>query len=118
MIGPNGTVSIVASAEGNEARAGSAETASSDVDSHGKTGALRLHHARLRPGGTFASSDEIIRTDDEPSHQQLCDREQQFFLEAIRNDLDMTDQMNDAVNTLRILLAADRSVRTGEVVRL
>ena len=41
-----------------------------------------------------------------------------FFLKAIREDMDLTDHMSDAVNSLRIVLAADESVRTGEVVAL
>ncbi len=48
----------------------------------------------------------------------MCDREQAFLLRAIRDDIDLTDHMNDAVNSLRIVLAADESVRTGQVVTL
>jgi hypothetical protein len=40
------------------------------------------------------------------------------FLDAIRNDRDMDEHVRDAINSLRIVLAADHSVRTGEVVRL
>ena len=109
MIGPKGSVSIAM----EEAR-----TASSDVDSHTRTSALRLHHGALKPDGGFARPDEIIRTEDEPGHQELCNREQRLFLDAIRNDRDMTDHVEDAINSLRIVLAADESVRTGEVVRL
>ena len=55
---------------------------------------------------------------DEPDHQELCEREQAFFLKAIREDLDLTDWMNDAVNSLRIVLAADESIRTRQAVHL
>jgi hypothetical protein len=54
---------------------------------------------------------------DEPDHQELCDREQAFFLKAIREDLDLTDWMND-VNSLRIVLAADASIRTQRAAEL
>jgi len=54
----------------------------------------------------------------EPDHQALCDREQAFFLRTIREDLDLAEHWNDAVESLRIVLAADRSVRTGRVVSL
>ena len=118
MVGPKGAVSIVASEEGGTAKEGARVTASSDIDSHSKTGALRLHHAALKPDGGFARADELIRTDDEPSHQQLCDREQRVFLKAIRENVDLTTHMADAISSLRIVLAADESVRTGEVVRL
>jgi len=56
--------------------------------------------------------------DDEPGHQELCNREQLLFLDAIRNDRNMEQHVQDAINSLRIVLAADHSVRTGEVVRL
>jgi hypothetical protein len=32
--------------------------------------------------------------------------------------MDLTDHMNDAVRSLRIVLAADEAVRTGRVVTL
>ena len=41
-----------------------------------------------------------------------------MLLRAIREDLDLDDHMHDAVNSLRIVLAADESVRTGTVVAL
>ena len=109
MIGPKGSVSIAM----NEARTGSA-----DVDSHTRTNALRIHHARLTPEGSFVTPDEIVRMDDEPGHQELCHREQELFLDAIRHDRDMDSHVEDAINSLRIVLAADESVRTGQVVTL
>ncbi|MBN8859156.1 MAG: gfo/Idh/MocA family oxidoreductase, partial [Sphingobacteriales bacterium] len=59
-----------------------------------------------------------INLEDEPDHQELCNREQRFFLNAITTGADLTDHMEDAVNSLRIAFACDESVRTGEVVRL
>jgi len=58
----------------------------------------------------------IIR--DEPGHQELCDSEQAYFLRAIHEDFDLTEHLEDAVNSLRIVLAADESFRTGQVVQL
>jgi hypothetical protein len=66
----------------------------------------------------FTRKDEWINLADEPDHQELCNREQRVFLKAIREDLDLTDQMNDAVNSLRIVLAADESIRTKRAVTL
>ena len=109
MIGPKGSVSIAMEEK---------QSTSSDVDSHTRTSALRLHHATLTPAGKFVTPDEIIRMDDEPGHQELCNREQELFLQAIHNDLDMQAHAEDAINSLRIVLAADESVRTGEVVRI
>ena len=112
VIGPAGCVSIVK--DPNETTA----TGSSDIDSHTKTNCLRVHHAALDASDEFARPDEFISTEDEPDHQGLCDREQQFLLRAIQQDLDLADHMRDAVNSLRIVLAADESVRTGQVVTL
>jgi predicted dehydrogenase len=112
VVGPKGCVSIVK--DPNEAVA----VASDDIDSHTKTNSLRLHHAALTPAGDFVRPDQYINTEDEPDHQALCDREQAFFLRAIREDLDLSAHMEDAVNSLRIVLAADESVRTGQIVHL
>jgi predicted dehydrogenase len=109
VIGPKGCVSIV----GLEAVAGS-----SDINSHTKTNRLRVHYSETDALGNFARPDELVDLSDEPGHQELCDREQAYFLRAIREDLDVTEHLEDAVNSLRIVLAADRSFRTGQVVRL
>jgi len=109
MIGPNGSVSIAMD---------ESQTGSSDVDSHTRTSALRVHHAALGPDGRFATPDEMIAMDSEPGHQELCVLEQQMFLDAIRHDRDLRDHVRDAVESLRIALAADESVRTGRLVEL
>jgi predicted dehydrogenase len=111
VVGPRGCVSIVK--DPGEAAAGS-----DDVDSHTKTNCLRVHRASLDRNGAFVKEDELISTEDEPDHQALCDREQAFLLRAIREDLDLADHLADAVTSLRIVLAADESVRTGQVVTL
>lgn len=111
VVGPKGCVSIVADKASSEGQ-------SANVDAHSETQALRLHHARLKEDGTFEKADEIIRTDDEPDHDGLCLREQEFFLRAIRDDVDLTDHMNDAVSSMRIVLAGDESFRTGKTVEL
>ena len=109
MIGPKGSVSIAMD---------ESKSSSADVDSHTRTSALRIHHASLNPEGRFVTPDEIIAMEDEPGHQELCNREQMLFRDAIRNDLDMDAHARDAINSLKIVLAADESVRTGEVVKL
>lgn len=112
VIGPKGCVSIVKDPNESIARG------SADIDSHTKTNCLRLHHSALDADNEFVKADELINTEDEPDHQALCDREQAFLLRAIQQDLDLSDHMADAVNSLRIVLAADESVRTGRVVTL
>lgn len=56
--------------------------------------------------------------DGEPGHQELCDLEQAYVLRALREDIDLTRHMDDAVQSLRICLAADESVRSGKPVYL
>ena len=112
VIGPRGSVSIVK--DRDESRAGGSD----DIDSHTKTNCIRLHHSDIDANNEFVKRDELINTEDEPDHQGLCDREQAYLLRAIQQDLDLSDHMQDAVNSLRIVLAADESVRTGRIVTL
>ena len=93
-------------------------SASADIDQHTKTNALRLHHAELDASGNFALADEWLDTADEPDHQQLCEREQAWFLRTIQEDIDLTQRMTDAVTSLRIVLAAQQSIDEGRVVEL
>ena len=112
VIGPRGSVSIVmAETSGSELR-------SADISAHTKTNRILLHYAELGPDGALARADDIFDTQDEPDHDALCEREQRFLLRAIDEDLDLSDHIDDAVKSLAVVLAADRSVRTGEVVSL
>lgn len=108
VIGPKGCVSIQDSEKG----------ASDDIEGHSKTGSLRLHHSALDASGEFSKQDEFISTRDEPDHDGLCLLEQEYFLKAIAGDLDLSDHLRDAVNSLKIVLAADLSVKTGQVIKL
>ena len=112
VIGPKGSVSIVM------AETGGATVRSADIDAHTKTNRILLHHGELGPDGRPARADEFFDTADEPDHDALCQREQRFLLRAIDDDVDLGDHMEDAVKSLRIVLAADRSVRQGGVVKL
>jgi predicted dehydrogenase len=111
VIGPKGSVSIVAKDAGGSGK-------SDSVESHTKTESLRFHHADLDKNDQFVQPDTWINLSDEPDHQELCNREQRYFLKAIQQDLDLTDHVNDAVNSLRIAFACDESVRSGKVVAL
>ena len=111
VIGPKGSVSITAVTAG-------AENQSDNIESHTKAEGLRLHHSALDENGHFRHSDETIDLRGEPDHNTLCELEQRYLLRAIREDLDLTRHMQDAVNSLRIVLAADESIRTGRTVEL
>jgi predicted dehydrogenase len=111
VIGPKGCVSIVAQDAGGAGK-------SASVEAHTKTESLRYHHAALDDNGQFVKADDWINLKDEPDHQELCNREQRYFLKAIGENVDLTDHVQDAVNSLRIAFACDESVRTGKVVVL
>lgn len=100
VISPNGAISIVSAEKG-----GSAE-----IDSHTKVGQLKIH---LSDGG-----DQLVDLPDEPEHQELCDIEATFMARAIHENIDLSRHMSDAVHSLKICLAADQSVRSGEPVNL
>ncbi len=99
IISPNGAVSIT---DGNKGQ-------SDDVDGHTKVGAILVH---TRDG------DREIEMPGEPGHQELCDAEQAYMIRAIQEDIDLSRNMSDAVQSLRICLAADESIRTGKPVEL
>lgn len=100
IVSPGGAVSIVSPDE----------PGSDSVDGHTKVGALRVHPA----GGT----DRLLDLAGEPGHQELCEAEQAYMLRAIAEDLDLTRHMEDAVQSLRICLAADESIRSGQAIDL
>jgi predicted dehydrogenase len=105
VIGPKGSVSIVMAENSGGVK-------SDDINAHVKTNQILWHHADMsRP-------DERIDMTDEPDHDQLCQREQEFLLKAIDENVDLGDHMDDAVKSLKIVVAADESVKTGQVVRL
>ena len=111
VIGPKGSVSIVMQETESALR-------SADINAHTKTNRIVLHHSGLNAEGELARRDEYFDTADEPDHDMLCEREQRFLLRAIEEDLDLRDHMEDAVKSLRIVLAADESVRSGMLVTL
>jgi len=111
VIGPKGSVSIVAKEAGGKGK-------SDSVESHTKTESLRWHHSKINAENEFTQEDEWIDLTDEPDHQELCNREQAYFLKAILEGIDLTDHVDDAVNSLKIAFACDESVKTGGVVVL
>lgn len=111
VFGPKGAVSIVAKSAGAAGK-------SDDVDSHTKTESIKVHYADLDDKNNFSKEDLWIDMTDEPDHQELCNREQRYFLKAIKEDLDLTDHLEDALNSLKIAFACDESVKTGKMVKL
>ncbi|MCM8527974.1 MAG: Gfo/Idh/MocA family oxidoreductase [Lentisphaeraceae bacterium] len=109
--GPKGSVTITA-------QNASGEDQSDNVDAHTKTEMLRVHSSEIDENNNFVNEDQWVSTEDEPDHDGLCEREQQFFLNAIVNDVDLTAHNDDAINSLKIVLAADESFKTGKTIEL
>lgn len=109
VVGPKGCVSITATQAGGQAQ-------SDNIEAHTKTDALRVHYSQVDSQGKFIRPDEIIDMRDEPAHDDLTEREQRYLLRAIQEDVDLSDHWRDALNSLRIVLAADELVRTGKVI--
>ena len=108
VMGPGGSVSIVDKNPNQD------QVSSDNVDGHSATNALLLHHSKTAEDGSFLEKDQLLDTTNEPDHQGLCDLEQQFFLNAIQQDQDLIPHLDDAINSLRVVLAADESFKTGE----
>jgi predicted dehydrogenase len=111
VFGPKGSVSIVAK---DASKAGQSDS----IEAHSKTESLKIHYADLTETGTFSKADEWVDLSDEPDHQELCNREQRYFLKSIVEDLDLTEPTRDAISSLEIAFACDESVKTGQVVLL
>ena len=117
--GPLGSASIAYKPQEGQSEAKADKVSdSADIDQHTKTNAIRIHHAEIDANNNFTRPDEWISTEDEPDHQQLCEREQAFFLRTIVEDMDLSRSMEDAVNSLRIVLAAQQSIDERRAVEL
>lgn len=99
IVSPAGAVSIT---DGNKG-------ASADVDGHTKVGSILVHRS---------DGDQTIDMPEEPGHQELCDAEQAFMIDAIQRDANLQRHNQDAITSLAICLAADQSIRTGQSINL
>ncbi|MBB6272323.1 putative dehydrogenase [Pedobacter cryoconitis] len=111
VIGPKGSVSIVAKDAGSAGK-------SDSIAAHTKTESIKVHYADLDSHDRFAKQDTWIDLTDEPDHQELCNREQRYFLKSIRENIDLANSTNDAINSLKIAFACDESVKTGKMIML
>jgi predicted dehydrogenase len=109
VIGPRGCVSI----DKDQSKVDPA-----DVSQHTTVDSIILHSGAVDSRGLQAGKDEIVRITDQPDHNELCRREQEYLYRAITEDIDLSAHVADAVNSLRICFAAVESARTGLSVRL
>ena len=106
VIGPGGSVSI----------SDLPEEASDDIEGHTKSGVLQRHYNIVDGEGRFLHPDAFIEVENEPDHDGLCLLEQELFLRAITEKQDLSKHLASAVNSLKIVLGADASVRQGKTV--
>jgi predicted dehydrogenase len=111
VVGPLGSASIVATDAGSRGK-------SSSVDAHTQTERILVHRSKKNEKGELEQDDEFIDLDDEPDHNELCRREQLFFLDGILGRTDLTEHQDSAIRASEIVLAADKSFRSGEMIRL
>ncbi|MBN1835811.1 MAG: Gfo/Idh/MocA family oxidoreductase [Spirochaetales bacterium] len=109
VIGPKGCVSIEKDLAGVDP---------SDVSKHVTVNSIILHSSETDAEGRQAKADQIIDIEDEPDHDELCKREQEVLYRAITEDIDLSDHLEDAVNSLKICFAAVESYKTGQAVHL
>lgn len=111
VIGPKGSVSIVEPSDNNVIK-------SDEIDSHTKTNLLLIHNEKRDENGMFLNPDRHINTEDEPDHNTLCELEQRYLLKIIEEDIDISQEMKDVINSMKIVLAADKSIKTGKQVEV
>jgi len=111
VIGPKGSVSIVSDDD-------VFEKDSDNLENHTKNNCLKIHSSELDQNHKFVSPNKKIIYDEDPSHQDLCDNEQEFFYNSIVNDEDLKSHMEDAYKSLQIALACDEAVKKSNTVFL
>ena len=111
VVGPKGSVSIV---EPNS----KGEIKSDKIDSHTKTSSLLIHNQDRDENGKFINDDIVINTETEPDHLELCLLEQKHLLDVIQNDLDIDSDLDDVISSMKIVLAADKSIKSGKQVKV
>lgn len=101
VIGPKGSVSMVPCFE---------KGSSSDLNQHTKGEQLLFHSVEMK--------DQVLSLEDEPDHLELCRLEQLYLLSAIEKNLDLTEHYRATLSSLRIVLAADQSIKEQRAVSL
>jgi len=108
VIGTRGSVSLVMGDDADSA----------DIATHTRAGQLHLHALEFTANGVGGTTESMIPMHEEVDHQSLCDREQVFLAQAIAEDMDLTEHHEDAIRSLEIVLAAERSMRERRAIDL
>ena len=111
VIGPKGSVSIVSDDD-------VFKKDSDNLENHTKNNCLKIHSSELDKDQKFVSPNRKVVYDEDPSHQDLCDYEQQYFYKSIIEDLNLKSHMEDAYKSLQIALACDEAVKKSTTIYL
>ena len=111
VIGPKGSVSIVSDDD-------TFVKDSDNLENHTKNNCLKIHSSELDSNQNFIAPNRKIVYDEDPSHQDLCDYEQEYFYNSISEDIDLKSHMEDAFKSLQIALACDEAVKKSITVYL
>jgi predicted dehydrogenase len=111
VVGPLGSASIVAGDASSRGK-------SSSVNAHTQTERILLHKSVQNSASELEPRDEFIELDDEPDHDELCRREQLFFLDGILGRQKLDEHQESAIRASEIVLAADDSFRSGQMINL
>ena len=111
VIGPKGSVSIVSDDD-------TFIKDSDNLENHTKNNCLKIHSSELDSNQKFIAPNRKIVYDEDPSHQDLCDYEQEYFYNSIIDDFDLKPHMEDAYKSLQIALACDEAVKKSITVYL
>jgi len=109
VFGPKGSVSIEKEI---------ANVDPSDVSRHTEVNTLVLHSSETDDSGKRAKEDQCIKVEDEPHHAELCRREQEYLYRAITENIDLSEHLEDAVNSLKICYAAVESYQSCQAIHL
>ena len=114
MIGPEGCVSIVAKEQADAAVKIDRPTTPTPAPTH-----CVFTTRASTPDGSFARPDEIKIDQGRARPSRLMRaRAAACSSRRSRGEVDLSEHLEDAINSLRIVFAADESMRTGQVVRL
>ena len=110
-VGPKGSVSIVSDDD-------TFIKDSDNLENHTKNNCLKIHSSELDSNQNFIAPNRKIVYEEDPSHQDLCDYEQEYFYNSIIEDIDLKSHMEDAFKSLQIALACDEAVKKSIIVYL
>lgn len=80
----------------------------------GRSTEIVLHSSQLDEAGLYAAPDQVIEADASFDHAALCAAQMSFFARAVCERLDLSAHQCRALQAMRICLAADESIRSGQ----